>query len=98
MISNGGFGDMSLKTLLVLYLSGSVGACLNTGWEFLFEDLLTDICPIFESATSSIKDLLLLSSLGKYYYDFLINFIVFTCVAYHLCLFFLITSKVFVIF
>lgn len=58
-----------LKILTIVYLSASASACLNTGWDFLFDDLLSDICPIFESATSTLKDLLLLSSLGKCYYS-----------------------------
>lgn len=56
-----------LKVLVISYLSATVSACFDCGWEFLFEDLLSDVCPIFESATSAIKDLFLFSSTGKYF-------------------------------
>lgn len=62
------FSDIKCVLGIILVFGGVIkfgNGCLNTGWEFLFDDVISDICPILSSCTANVKDLLKLPSLGK---------------------------------
>ncbi|XP_052739868.1 peroxidase-like [Bicyclus anynana] len=48
---------LSISVLLYLFCA-SVTACFSSGWETLFEDLFSDLCPILSSTASTINDLM----------------------------------------
>ncbi|XP_013166845.1 PREDICTED: peroxidase-like, partial [Papilio xuthus] len=50
-------------SVIIYFFVTSVSGCFNTGWEFLFEDLIADVCPMLATATSLVKDLLTPNSL-----------------------------------
>ncbi|XP_045767256.1 uncharacterized protein LOC123868728 isoform X3 [Maniola jurtina] len=51
---------LSISVLLYLFCA-SVSACFSCGWETLFEDLLSDLCPLFSTTTQTINELFLSS-------------------------------------
>lgn len=54
-----------MVSMLLYLLFASVSACLNTDWDCLFDDILSDVGPILSCATSKLKNLFLSS--GKSY-------------------------------
>lgn len=61
-----GSRNVLVISVLVYFFVSSVSGCFNTGWDFLLDDLISDVCPILASATSIVKELLTPISLGKY--------------------------------
>lgn len=62
-----GSKNVLVISVLIYFFVTSVSGCFNTGWEFLLEDLIADVCPMLASATSLVKDLLTPNSLGKFF-------------------------------
>ncbi|XP_045449433.1 peroxidase-like [Melitaea cinxia] len=54
----------NILTILVLlyYFGASESCCLDSSLDYIFEDILSDVCPILSSATSKVKDFFLSSS------------------------------------
>ncbi|CAG9580052.1 unnamed protein product [Danaus chrysippus] len=56
-------GTNCLMVSVLLYLLfASVSACLNTDWDCLFDDILSDVGPILSCATSKLKNLFISSA------------------------------------
>ncbi|CAH2040203.1 unnamed protein product, partial [Iphiclides podalirius] len=53
-----GSRNVLVISVIVYFFVSSVSGCFNTGWEFLLEDLISDVCPVLASATSIVKELL----------------------------------------
>lgn len=63
--------------VLLYYFGASESCCLDSSLDYIFEDILSDVCPILSSATSKVKDLFLSSSSGMIL--FLSNFLSARC-------------------
>lgn len=63
------FGDIKCALGIILVFCCVIkfgNGCFNSGWEFLFEDVIADICPALTSTTLKVKDLFKLPLIGKF--------------------------------